>query len=161
MAGLLLWQRRKADSVWKLSKFACAKYCRADRLWQVPSALYLGVVQHCSKSPLKLFVWLKVKINGVTDHYEASIRTPVTPKRWKDFDAELTAVWEAVIDALASADKPKIAVAVLTFVYYWYNFMPLARGTAVCGHITLLSLFALAGMPLTAAIPVVRLALKL
>ena len=92
----------------------------------------------------------------MTDHYEASIRTPVTPSRWKDFDTELTSVWEAVIDALASGDKPKIAVAVLTFVYYWYNFMPVARGTAVCGHITLLSLFALAGMPLTAPIPVVR-----
>ena len=99
---------------------------------------------------------MQVKVQGVSDHYEASIRTPVTPRRWKDYDAELTAVWEAVIDALATEDKPKIAVAVLTFVYYWYNFMPLARGTAVCGHITLLSLFALAGMPLTAAIPVVR-----
>lgn len=94
-------------------------------------------------------------MKGVSDHYEASIRTPVTPARWKEFDKELTAVWEGVVDALATDDKPKIAVAVLTFVYYWYNFMPLARGTAVCGHITLLSLFALAGMPLTANIPVV------
>ncbi len=24
-------------------------------------------------------------------------------------------------------DKPRIARAVLTFAYYWYNFMPLAR----------------------------------
>ena len=98
---------------------------------------------------------MQVRVQGVSDHYEASIRTPVTPARWKAFDRELTAVWEAVVDALAAGDKPRIAVAVLTYVYYWYNFMPLARGTAVCGHITLLSLFALAGMPLTTAIPVV------
>lgn len=94
-------------------------------------------------------------MQGVSDHYEASIRTPVTPSRWQFFDEELTGIWEGMIDALMSGDKPRIAVSVLTFVYYWYNFMPLARGTAVCGHITLLSLFALAGMPLTANIPVV------
>lgn len=97
----------------------------------------------------------QVRLAELEGHYEVSIRTPVTPPRWREFDEELAAVWEGLLDALVSADKPRVAVAVLTFVYYWYNFMPLARGTAVCGHITLLSLFAVAGMPLTAAIPVV------
>ena len=100
----------------------------------------------------------QVKMGELEGHYEVSIRTPVTPPRWREFDAELAAVWEGLLDALVSGDKPAAAVAILTFVYYWYNFMPIARGTAVCGHVTLLSLFAVAGMPLKAAIPVVSAA---
>ena len=50
-------------------------------------------------------------------------------------------------------DKGKIARSILSYVYYWYNFMPLARGTAACGHTTILSLFWAAGMPITASIP--------
>lgn len=39
------------------------------------------------------------------------------------------------------------------FAYYWYNFMPLARGTAAVGYSTVLTLFWAAGMPVTAYIP--------
>ncbi len=39
------------------------------------------------------------------------------------------------------------------YTYYWYNFMPLARGTAAVGYTTILSLFLSAGMPITAHIP--------
>lgn len=38
-------------------------------------------------------------------------------------------------------------------MYYWYNFMPLARGTAVTGYITLLAIFLAADMPITSYIP--------
>lgn len=48
---------------------------------------------------------------------------------------------------------PTIAQRILTYAYYWYNFMPLARGTAACGYTTILSLFWAAGMPVTATIP--------
>jgi hypothetical protein len=37
------------------------------------------------------------------DGHEFSIRTPVTPPRWKDFDAELEAAFEAIC-AAALAD---------------------------------------------------------
>jgi hypothetical protein len=50
-------------------------------------------------------------------------------------------------------DGPAAAAAILRFTYYWYNFMPLARGTAACGYTTLLALFWAAGMPVTARIP--------
>lgn len=73
-----------------------------------------------------------------------------------DAGQELSALWEQLLGALESGNKPRTAVAVLTFVYYWYNFMPLARGTAVSGYITLLSLFMAAGMPVTEPIPKVR-----
>lgn len=41
----------------------------------------------------------------------------------------------------------------MTYAYYWYNFMPLARGTAAVGYTTLLAWFWAAGMPVTATIP--------
>lgn len=56
-----------------------------------------------------------------------------------------------------AGDKPKVATLTLKFAYYWYNFMPLARGTAVCGYITLLAIFLAAEMPITTAIPKVCL----
>ena len=57
------------------------------------------------------------------------------------------------MEALSGGHKPQIAHAALTFVYYWYNFMPLARGTAVAGYITLLAVFLAADMPITSFIP--------
>ena len=72
------------------------------------------------------------------------------------YQQELDARWEKVLDALASGEGPQIAVAAMTYCYYWYNFMPLARGTAASGYVTLLALFLAADMPITARIPQVR-----
>lgn len=95
-----------------------------------------------------------VKVPNQPDAYEFSIRTPVTPPRWQDFDVELEACWDAVIKALLEGDRQEIGRAILTYAYYWYNFMPLARGTAAVGYTTILSLFMAADMPITARIPV-------
>ncbi|KAL3144958.1 hypothetical protein ABBQ32_003464 [Trebouxia sp. C0010 RCD-2024] len=94
-----------------------------------------------------------VKVPTQPDAFEFSIRTPVTPPRWKDFEQEFQELWEGLMQALAAEHKPLIAHAALTYVYYWYNFMPLARGTAVTGYITLLAIFLAADMPITAFIP--------
>lgn len=51
------------------------------------------------------------------------------------------------------ADKPKAADAILHYAYYWYNFMPLARGSAAVGYTTILSLFWAMGMPISTTIP--------
>ena len=40
--------------------------------------------------------------------------------------------------------------------HHRYNFMPLARGSAVVGAMTILAVFLAAGMPITANIPKVR-----
>ena len=69
---------------------------------------------------------------------------------------ELAASWEAIVAALAAADKPAVAEAALGYAYVWYNFMPLARGSAVVGYITLLGIFLAAGMPISAPIPKAR-----
>ncbi|KAG1678968.1 hypothetical protein FOA52_013031 [Chlamydomonas sp. UWO 241] len=94
-----------------------------------------------------------VKVPNQPDAFEFSIRTPVTPPRWKEFDAELEAAFEGIIAGMLADNKPRTARAILTYAYYWYNFMPLARGTAACGYTTILALFWAAGMPVTATIP--------
>ncbi|KAI5065864.1 hypothetical protein GOP47_0018488 [Adiantum capillus-veneris] len=93
--------------------------------------------------------------------FDFSIRTPGTPPRWADFDHELSAAWENLCDtfcweASGSTDAKllgKVQNCILKLTYYWYNFMPLARGTAAVGYITLLGLFLAVGMEITASIP--------
>ena len=65
---------------------------------------------------------------------------------------ELTSLWQEVLQALHADDAPSTAKGILTFAYFWYNFMPLARGTAAAGYISILGLFMAAGMPVTANI---------
>ena len=66
---------------------------------------------------------------------------------------ELKAAFERLIAAFLTGEKAEIAKQITAFVFYWYNFMPIARGTAVCGHTAILALFAAADMPITATIP--------
>lgn len=41
-----------------------------------------------------------VKVPHQPDAYEFSIRTPVTPPRWQEYDAELENAWEAVLQGM-------------------------------------------------------------
>ena len=66
---------------------------------------------------------------------------------------ELSALWESVVAELAAGNASRLARAALTFAYFWYNFMPLARGTAAAGYVAILSIFMAAGMPVTSPIP--------
>jgi len=56
------------------------------------------------------------------------------------------------IEIILDRDKYVTARIILTYVYYWYNFVPLARDTAACGYTAIL-LFWVAGMPITVGIP--------
>lgn len=94
-----------------------------------------------------------VKIPDQFNGFEFSIRTPVTPPRWLQFDKELNFAWDSFMNAMERGEKLEIAKCILTFVYYWYNFMPLARGTAACGYTTILALFWAAKIPVTVTIP--------
>ena len=40
----------------------------------------------------------------------------------------------------------RLAESVLRVTFYWYNFMPLSRGTAACGYIGLLAMFLSSGL---------------
>jgi hypothetical protein len=43
-----------------------------------------------------------VKVPQQPDAYEFSIRTPVTPSRWEDFDKELDLAWEEMLACLVT-----------------------------------------------------------
>lgn len=47
-----------------------------------------------------------VAMQAQPDGYEFSIRTPVTPPRWAEFDAELEAAWDNLLDAMVDGDPP-------------------------------------------------------
>ena len=94
-----------------------------------------------------------VKVPDQRQGVEFSIRTPGTPHRWEQYDEEMTAAWEKILDALMVEDHAAAAEHILQFAYYWYNFMPVARGTAAVGYTMLLGAFWAAGMPVNASIP--------
>jgi hypothetical protein len=71
--------------------------------------------------------------------YEFSIRTPGTPPRWAEFEAELSLIWGQLTDACRAPKRDMDAIAryILHLSFYWYNFMPLSRGTAAVGYTVL------------------------
>ncbi|KAL0450193.1 UNVERIFIED_CONTAM: Suppressor of RPS4-RLD 1, partial [Sesamum latifolium] len=81
--------------------------------------------------------------------YDFVIRTPCTPSRWEDFEVEMTSAWEALCEAYCGENYgstdfdvlENVRQAILRMTYYWYNFMPLSRGTAVVGFVVLLGLY--------------------
>lgn len=99
--------------------------------------------------------------------FEYSIRTPGTPPRWVDYDIELTFLFERLTthakrlnsegSSLANKElealKDLVSEDILSIAFYWYNFMPLARGTAACGYISILGMFLATGTHLQAKIP--------
>ncbi|XP_058069965.1 suppressor of RPS4-RLD 1 isoform X2 [Magnolia sinica] len=93
--------------------------------------------------------------------FDFAIRTPCTPSRWDDYDAEMTIAWEALCNAYCgevygSTDLnvlESVRDAILRMAYYWYNFMPLSRGSAAVGYVVLLGLFLAANMEVTESIP--------
>ncbi|CAI5496784.1 unnamed protein product [Closterium sp. Naga37s-1] len=88
--------------------------------------------------------------------------TPVSPQRWHDFDQELTAAWQAlcaaVLDAHTEAVDPhryrqRIQDAILRLGYFWFQLMPLTRGSAMVGLVSILGLSMAADMQTTTLIP--------
>jgi len=75
--------------------------------------------------------------------YEYSIRTPGTPPRWKEYDEELTFVWNQLSSEASKSeiDINRVSDLILTLTFYWYNFMPLSRGTAAVGYMGLMAMF--------------------
>lgn len=106
--------------------------------------------------------------------FEASIRTPGTPPRWIDYDKELSAAFQRLTDVVGQnaqwlrahsldtaheivVERRKrmeaIADEVLSVTFFWYNFMPLSRGTAACGFTALVGMFLACGIKVTKHVP--------
>ena len=96
----------------------------------------------------------------VQDHppegVDVSIRTPLTPRRWAAYGPEMQAAWEAYCaKAIASRAAPaapdadaaaltesevEVLKAALCVAFFWFNFMPLTRGSAATGWTMLMAL---------------------
>ncbi|XP_057545021.1 suppressor of RPS4-RLD 1-like [Amaranthus tricolor] len=93
--------------------------------------------------------------------FDFAIRTPCTPSRWNEFDTEMAMAWEALCnsycgEAYGSTDfnaLENVRDAILRMTYYWYNFMPLSRGSAAVGFVVLLGLCLAANMEFSGSIP--------
>ncbi|KAK2372574.1 Suppressor of RPS4-RLD 1 [Trifolium repens] len=93
--------------------------------------------------------------------FDFAIRTPCTPARWEDYDAEMAMAWEALCNAYCGENYgstdfdvlENVRDAILRMTYYWYNFMPLSRGTAAAGFVVMLGLLLAANMEFTGSIP--------
>ncbi|KAF7809893.1 suppressor of RPS4-RLD 1 [Senna tora] len=93
--------------------------------------------------------------------FDFAIRTPCTPARWENFDAEMAMAWEALCSSYCGENYgstdldalENVRDAILRMTYYWYNFMPLSRGSAAVGFIVMLGLLLAANMEFTGSIP--------
>ena len=92
---------------------------------------------------------------------EVSIRTPLTPSRWSSYHLEMQAAWEHVCDLAvpllaARGDGPPddaFVNAVLRITFFWYNFMPLTRGSAAVGWTFLMALLLACGFEVNSPAP--------
>ena len=83
-----------------------------------------------------------------------SIRTPCTPDRWRMFDVEMELAWENLAQTIKNGkDVAVILKDILVLAFYWYNFMPLVRGTALCGLVAIHGLLLAAGFEIKGNIP--------
>ncbi|CAI5475054.1 unnamed protein product [Closterium sp. Yama58-4] len=94
--------------------------------------------------------------------YDFTIRTAVTPERSAEFFQELHKTWEELSEAatdthLRATDfhlyRQRVREGVLRMGYYWYQFMPLTRGSAMVGIISILGLSLAADMETLSLIP--------
>eukprot|EP00058_Branchiostoma_floridae_P011638 XP_002597126.1 hypothetical protein BRAFLDRAFT_76343 [Branchiostoma floridae] len=104
---------------------------------------YVATPCHSQAAPGRIMEGTRLTIQKKTRYgYTCSIRTPGTPARWKQFDQEMAHAWERLCEEAVrpQPDTRTMYELSATLAYYWYNFMPLSRGSAACG---LLSLHAL------------------
>ncbi|BFU19319.1 TPR repeat protein [Entamoeba histolytica HM-1:IMSS-B] len=79
--------------------------------------------------------------------YEFAIKTPCTMPRWKLYDEELTECWKNIVRLVLTrkgkkGEEEALLRAMFDFTFYWYNFMPLSRGTAATGFVFMLAMLA-------------------
>jgi len=86
-----------------------------------------------------------------------TIRTPGTPDRWKQFDKELTKVFNELYayskNKSKKDDLEESVKLALIWYFYWVNFGPLTRGTAATGGLMLHALVIANGYWISEPIP--------
>ncbi|CAN0917968.1 Suppressor of RPS4-RLD 1 [Linum grandiflorum] len=137
-------------------------------LWLSSPNILIMVAETCSDlyravgEDFWLATWCNsTSFEGGERGFDFAIRTPCTPSRWEDFDAEMAMAWDAVCNTYCGENYgstdfdvlENLRGAILRMTYYWYNFMPLSRGSAAVGFVVLQGLLLAANMEFTGQIP--------
>ncbi|GJP51541.1 hypothetical protein CLOM_g10706 [Closterium sp. NIES-68] len=117
---------------------------------------------HSTATPGMLLNGTRISLSRTPTFYRLSINVFATPARILQYDHEMDAAWKALCaayldsalrDSNLSEYRHRIHRAILTLTFYWYQYGPLTRGTAMVGYVTMLGLFLAADMQVTALAP--------
>ncbi|XP_061351820.1 suppressor of RPS4-RLD 1-like isoform X3 [Gastrolobium bilobum] len=151
----------------KLEKIMHAKSC-SDLYRVVGEEFWLATWCNSIAFEGKQLEGTRITLVKMKEHgFDFAIRTPCTPARWEDYDAEMAMAWETLCNAYCGENYgstdfntlENVRDAILRMTYYWtellfrYNFMPLSRGSAAVGFVVMLGLLLAANMEFTGSIP--------
>ncbi|KAL3019592.1 hypothetical protein AAZX31_05G094900 [Glycine max] len=145
----------------KLEEIMHAKLC-SDLYKVVGEDFWLATWCNSTAFEGKQLEGTRINLVKMGEHgFDFAIKTPCTPARWEDFDEEMAVAWETLCNAYCGENYgstdfdtlENVLDAILRMTYYWYNFMPLSRGSAVVGFIVMLGLLLAANMEFTGSIP--------
>ncbi|KAL2962700.1 hypothetical protein AAZX31_17G159100 [Glycine max] len=145
----------------KLEEIMHAKSC-SDLYKVIGEDFWLATWCNSTAFEGKQLEGTRINLVKMGEHgFDFAIKTPCTPARWEDFDEEMTVAWETLCNAYCGENYgstdfdtlENVRDAILRMTYYWYNFMPLSRGSAGVGFIVMLGLLLAANMEFTGSIP--------
>ncbi|WVZ24465.1 hypothetical protein V8G54_003009 [Vigna mungo] len=145
----------------KLEEIMHAKSC-SDLYRVVGEDFWLATWCNSTAVEGKQLEGTRITVVKMGEHgFDFAIRTPSTPARWEDFDEEMAVAWDTICKAYCGENYgstdfdnlENVRDAILRMTYYWYNFMPLSRGSAAVGFIVMLGLLLAANMEFTGSIP--------
>ena len=97
------------------------------------------------------------------DGFDFSIRCPALPSKWVAMDAELHSCFNEIMlllvghNAMSEEENQRnqdaLLQASLKFFFYWTNFSPLSRGSALCGYAAIMAVMLAARRVITSPIP--------
>ncbi|KAL6073358.1 Suppressor of RPS4-RLD 1 [Balamuthia mandrillaris] len=153
MKGLL--QQQQALDEHAKKRVAEAKEC-ADLHAIMKRDFWVVTPCYSTARPGKIMEGTRLTLQASSpEGFEYAIRTPGTPPRWQEYDYEMTYIFE-LLKKEASSPSPnldRLSDLILKLSFYWYNFMPLSRGTAAVGYMSLLGMFLSVGIEITSAVP--------
>ena len=104
--------------------------------------------------------------------YDFSIRSPSLPSRWAAMNEEIAASFQLIVrqlvllkklDQIAQKSQEQESLHVSTghnikrsalrLFYYWVNFAPLTRGSAMCGYVAVLAVIVASNRTVTSKLP--------
>ncbi|CAI5496792.1 unnamed protein product [Closterium sp. Naga37s-1] len=123
---------------------------------------YLRLPLHSMAKPGTVLHGTEFKLEKKALSIDFQTYTKNSATQWGQLDDELTAAWESLSAAVldlptratdSSLYQQRIRENILRISYYWFQLMPLSRGSAMVGLVSILGLSMAADMETTARIP--------